>query len=250
MLHHEARGSVALIQMEHGKVNAMDLELLNDLRQTLKDVEGSPARAMVLTGTGKSFSAGVDLLRLLNSGPSYVKDFVPVLVSALEDLFLFSKPVVALVNGHAIAGGCILACACDFRIATEGSIRIGVPELLVGVPFPPTALEIMRFASPQHIQEIVYSGKYYNLKEALDRNLIDEIVNPEKGIERSVQVAQELGSIPAATFRITKRQLRMQAIGNIRESHYTFDEIQQAWSDPKTHEVVRAYLEKTIGRRS
>src|SRR3990172_6187756 len=145
MIVREDRGSVAVLRMEHGKVNAIDVELFTELKEQLEAVERSEAVAAVLAGTGKAFSAGVDLFRLLQESENYVSGFLPVLVAGLEKLFLFPKPLVAAVNGHAIAGGCLMAFACDYRVAAGGAGTMGVPELLVGVPFPPLALEIMRF---------------------------------------------------------------------------------------------------------
>ena len=111
----------------------------------------------MLTGTAGIFSAGVDLFKLVKGGPDYVAHFLPSLDYMLEALFMFPAPVVAAVNGHAIAGGCILACACNRRLMTTGAARIGVPELKVGVPFPPLVVEIMRAAvAPPYFNELMY----------------------------------------------------------------------------------------------
>src|SRR5690349_13241143 len=96
-----------------------------------------------MTGSGSSFSAGVDLFRIVNQGPGYGRQFLPVLDDFLRKTLTFPKPVIAAINGHAIAGGCILAAACDYRIMTDGQGRIGIPELAVGVPFPALPLQIM-----------------------------------------------------------------------------------------------------------
>src|SRR5262249_18375100 len=119
MIVREMQNSIAVLRMEHGKVNAIDIELFSELQTELKYLESSEASAVILTGTGKSFSAGVDLFRLLRSGTDYVRSFVKILCEGLETLFFYRKPVVAAVNGHAVAGGCILTCACDYRIAAQ-----------------------------------------------------------------------------------------------------------------------------------
>ena len=93
-------------------------------------------KAVIVTGSGSSFSAGVDLFRVIKDGPEYGRRFLPVLDDFLRAALTLPKPMVAAINGHAIAGGCILAAACDHRIMTEGNGRIGIPELAVGVPFP------------------------------------------------------------------------------------------------------------------
>src|SRR5439155_1274578 len=99
---------------------------------------------LVLVGTGSAFSAGVDLFRILDGGDDYVARFIPALSGAFDDLFAYRRPVVAAVNGHAIAGGCVIAACADYRLMAEGRGRIGVPEQLVGVAFPAIALAAPR----------------------------------------------------------------------------------------------------------
>ena len=113
-------------------------------------LRGGDAKAVVLTGQGKIFSAGVDLLRCSDGGADYVRQFLPALHQLYDAVFFHPKPVVAAINGHAMAGGCVLACCADRRIMARDGGRIGVTELLVGVPFPALAFEIMRCATPPH----------------------------------------------------------------------------------------------------
>ena len=136
------RDGVAILTLNSGPVNALDLELLSAVPGSLAAVAES--RAVVLTGSGRSFSAGVDLKRIVDGGPPYVGKFLPALSVALLALFEHPKPVVAAVNGHALAGGCVLAAACDIRLMSGGTI--GLAELAAGVPFPTVPLEIMRHA--------------------------------------------------------------------------------------------------------
>ena len=145
MLQLDDRGPTAVLSLDHGKVNALDVELLDALTDALRALAAGPCTAVVLTGAGRAFSAGVDLHRVLEGGADYVERLIPALGSAFETLFGFPKPVIAAVNGAAIAGGCVLVCACDVRLATEDA-PVGASELRVGVPFPASALEILRHA--------------------------------------------------------------------------------------------------------
>lgn len=150
MIHHDINGSIAILRMEHGKVNAMDTEFMAGMNKELSDLESASISAVIITGMGKVFSAGVDLFRVLDGGRDYLEVFLPALTETFIKLFTFPKPVIAAVNGHALAGGCILVCACDYRIMADGPGTIGVPELHVGVPFPTIAIEIMRFVLPNN----------------------------------------------------------------------------------------------------
>src|SRR4051794_27587744 len=155
MIERTSDDGILTLRLAHGKASALDVELLDALLREL-DGAAEQARALLLTGTGSIFSAGVDLFRLTRDGSDYVRRFLPLLSRCLRALFAFPRPVVAAVNGHAIAGGCILALASDIRLMAEGGGRIGVPELLVGVPFPAAALEIVRFAvPPDKVQSLV-----------------------------------------------------------------------------------------------
>jgi enoyl-CoA hydratase len=249
MLSTEMRGDVAVLRMEHGRANALDLELLAGLTARLGELEGSAA-ALVLTASGSIFSAGVDLFRLLDGGPGYLERFLPALDEALARLYTFPRPAVAAVNGHAIAGGCILALACDHRILADGPGRIGVPELQVGVPFPPLPLEIVRAALPAPVaQEAIATGRTYAAAEALARGFADELVAPERLLDRACEVAAALGAMPPAAFALTKRQLRQPALDRVEAAGDLRAAVAAAWADEATQRAVRAYLDRTLRKR-
>ena len=104
----------------------------------------------------------------------YVRAFLPSLHRLYDAVFFLPKPVVAAINGHAIAGGCVLACCADRRIMAQGSGRIGITELLVGVPFPALAYEIVRFAVPaRYLPEFTFGAATYDTDAALQRGWVD-----------------------------------------------------------------------------
>ncbi|MEX2554174.1 MAG: enoyl-CoA hydratase/isomerase family protein [Actinomycetota bacterium] len=238
---------IAILRIEHGPVNALDAELLAALADTLDDVEGR-AQAIVLTGTGPAFSAGADLIRLLEEGSHYVEAARPHASRAFERMFTISRPVVAAINGHAIAGGCVIALACDHRIMASGDHRLGLAELKVGVPFPAWALEIVRFAVPApHLQRLIYSGRLATPDEALVLGLVDEIVAPDQLMERALVIARRLASIPAATFALTKRSLRDPFAERARTAGPIDDEGMAVWASSETRESVRRFIDRTLG---
>jgi enoyl-CoA hydratase len=251
VIHIEHEGAITVLRLEHGKVQAMDLELMTALGSTLDELRSVRPGAVILTGTGSTFSAGVDLPRVLEGGSEYAKKFIPALCDGVQKLFGFPRPVIAAVNGHAIAGGAVLACACDYRMLAAGSARLGLPELLVGVPFPPIVLEVLRFAIPAgHLQEVVYLGQTYTGEKALSLGLVDEIVKAESLLERAKEVAGRLASAPMPAFESGKRQLREPYIE--RAERFDAEEgarIMDQWCSPETHAVIHAYVEKTIRKK-
>ncbi|HEX7809768.1 MAG TPA: enoyl-CoA hydratase/isomerase family protein, partial [Thermoanaerobaculia bacterium] len=159
MIDRSISDSVATLRLNYGKAAALDLELLDAVALAIAECAADDdIRAVILTGTGSIFCAGVDLFRITNGGREYAERFLPALGRMLLELFAFPKPLIAAVNGHAIAGGCVLALAGDYRLMAQGNGRIGVPELLVGVAFPPSVIEAIRFAlPPQQLQALLYT---------------------------------------------------------------------------------------------
>ena len=246
MIHREDRDGIAVLRIEHGKANTLDMELCNAVVEAFE--HAGDARAVVLTGAGRIFSAGVDLFRVLEGGERYIEAFVPAMCRAFERVFVHPAPVVAAANGHAIAGGCLLVAAADQRLMAAGAARIGLPELQVGVPFPPLALEIMRFATPpQHFQTIVYRAGTHEPEAALALGLLDEVVEPDVLLDRALARAERLASVPADTFAITKREIRRPAMVRVRSLAQTAArEVQAQWLEPRTLDGIRAYLDRTI----
>ena len=240
---------ILTVRLAHGKANALDLELVEGLALAFAEAAASDAtHAVILTSGGSIFSAGVDLFRMVDQGRDYVEQFVPALSRMLLDLFSFPKPFVVAANGHAIAGGGIITLCGDYRLMASGNGRIGIPELLVGVPFPPSVIEVIRFAvPPQHIQTLMYTGRTLQPDDALRFGLIDEAVAPEALVPRAEEVARGLASVPARIFAMTKKQLRDKTIS--RAKHYANEldsDVRELWSDPSTHARIRDYLARTV----
>src|SRR5437870_12052981 len=213
---------------------------------TARFAEISSARAVVMTASGRTFSAGVDLVRLLEGGAPYVRKFLPVLSGMFAAVFSHPAPVVAAINGHAIAGGCVLACAADKRLMARDGGRIGVTELLVGVPFPPAAMEIMRCAAaPQFFAEAIFGGATYSPIDAVGRGWIHHLVEPEALLDRAFEAANALAALPAKAFALSKRQTREPALERMQNREVDAA-IEQIWTAPETLQRVRDYVARTL----
>jgi enoyl-CoA hydratase len=248
MIDVERLGSIVVMRLDAPPVNALDREVLQAITKTLGEIEASDARAVVLTGTGPVFSAGADLFRVLNEGDEYLRTSLAALIEAFGSLFRFPRPVVAAVNGHAIAGGAVLTCACDYRVSASGDHKIGFAELRVGVPFPAWALEIARWGTrPEFLQEVVYLGRSYDPTGAKERGLIDEIVEPDALMDRSREIAERLASMPPVTFRLMKEALRRPVVERVEASAQADAAARAAWGSEEVREAIRAFLMKTFG---
>jgi enoyl-CoA hydratase len=239
------RDGVVLLRLAEGKANAMSLEFCDAL--TARFAALSSARAVVLTGTGRIFSAGVDLKRLVDGGDAYVRKFLPALSTMLATVFSHPAPVVAAINGHAIAGGCVLACAADRRLMVRDGGRIGVTELLVGVPFPPVAMEIMRCATaPQFFAEAIFSGATYTALEAAERGWVHDVIEEEQAlIDRAVKSANALAALPPQVYSLSKQQTRQPALERMNDPELDA-EIEQIWNAPETLARIRDFIARTL----
>lgn len=237
--------------MTHGKANALDIEFCETLVARFREAAADEAGAVVLTGQGRIFSAGVDLKRLGTEGADYIRRFLPALHRLYETVFFHPKPVVAAINGHAIAGGCVLACCADRRIMARESGRIGVTEILVGVPFPALAFEIVRFAAPsRYLAEFTLSGATYPTDEALQRGWIDALAEPDALMEDALAVARELSLLSPAAFRQTKMQIRQAAAERLKLSEEATDKaVTEIWTAPATLAHIRDYVAQTLGKK-
>jgi enoyl-CoA hydratase len=244
MLHREPVDSILLLRLDHGKVHALDLELLRALEAAL-DAEAQAARAVVLTGTGTTFSAGVDLVRVLEGGRPYLEAFLPLFSRVLLRLFAFPRPVVVAINGHALAGGYVLACAGDYRVMAAGGGRVGLPELAVGVPFPAAAVEIVRSVVPGSAGDrLLLLGRQYEATDAAALGLVDELASPGAVVARAIEVARELAARPPDAFRLTKACLREPALARVRAAEAGEAALLEVWASESTLAAIRAYVDR------
>lgn len=247
MIERTDAGGIRIVKLAHGKVSAMDLELANAFMAEMEAARDPSVRAVILTGSGSSFSAGVDLFRVVKDGRDYALRFLPALDNMLLAALTLPKPLIAAVNGHAIAGGCILAAACDHRIMTEGNGRIGIPELAVGVPFPALPLQIMAArVSDGALRDLVYTGRTVMIDEARTLGLIDEKCPAGMLMDRAMEVAERMALIPAGAFALTKETLVAPILERTKQLAPANARVTQAWTEPHTYDTIRAYLEKTI----
>jgi enoyl-CoA hydratase len=247
MIQRDDRDGIRILRLAHGKVSALDIELGEAFMQEMADAAAAPVRAVIVTGTGSSFSAGVDLYRLIDSGPEYARRFLPVLDGFLRAALTLPKPLVAAINGHAIAGGCILAACCDHRIMVEGPGRIGIPELAVGVAFPALPLQIMAARlGDAALRDLVFTARTVQIDEAKALGLIDEKCPSGMLLDRAMAAAERLAAIPATAFALTKEAFYTPILQRTAQLADLNARVVEGWKHQHTYDTIRAYLDRTI----
>ena len=241
---------IATLVLDHGPVNALDGDFLRAITAALREIEAADVDALIMTGKDGVFSAGADLMRVLEGGRDYVDASVGALSDAFEAAFTFKRPLIAAVNGHSIAGGAVFTCAADYRVMARDSGVIGLAELRVGVPFPVWAHEIVRHAvAPQHLQEIILLAKNYGTDDALRLGLIDEVVEADALLERCTAIAGRLAKVPRPTFEHMKRLIRRPAVDRVKAYSPDHDPaVQELWSSDVVHASIKSFLEDLRAR--
>ncbi len=233
----ERADGVTVVRMDHPPVNAMDLELVDTAVAAIRDIDGP----IVLTGAGRCFSAGVDLRAIVDGGTSYIDRFLTSATAAFFAVFDHPAPVVAAINGHAIAGGCVLAMASDIRYMSGGTI--GLSELVVGVPFPVGALEICRYAMGPSAAKAVLQAESIDGDSALTRGWIDEVVSPDDLLPRAIETACAMGQYAPAAFAAMKEQLHGPARTVIDGSADMDAKVRASWLSEETRARIAAFMD-------
>jgi enoyl-CoA hydratase len=219
----------------------MDPQLLEEGRRLAEELISDPPPAVVLTGREGFFSAGADL----KIAPTLDADGQRGMVEGINGIFAawygFPRPVVAAVNGHAIAGGLILALCADYRVgSTEGSY--GVTELKAGLPYPAVALAVVRaeLHAPA-ARRLVLGADLIGAKEALEAGAFDELAEPDQVLHRATEVARELSLLPSEAYAKVKSQLRAPVLD---EALAHPDPLLEGWTGRETPDAVANILRR------
>ena len=232
----EVVDGVSVVRFDHPPVNALDLDVLDDVVVTMRGLDGP----VVITGAGRCFSAGVDLRAIVDGGAEYTDRFMTALSAAFLAVFDHPAPVVAAINGHAIAGGCVFAMAADIRLMAAGTI--GLTELAVGAMFPMAALEICRHAMGTSTTQATLGAGTVDVATAAALGWVDEIVTADELLPRAIALAHELGEYAPAAYAMTKEQLHRPARTAIDAGAATDEVVRASWMSEETHARIAAYM--------
>lgn len=242
---------VRLLTLDRPPANAITAGLLGDLSAALDAASEDPAvRAVVLTGEGRFFSAGLDLRGGIDFqaavSPGAAVDPFAALRDCLLTFLRFSKPTVAMLRGHAIAGGLILVLACDYRLGLDADYRIGLNEVEIGASFPRAAFEIVRLRlTHQQASELLLGAAIYPAGQAVRLGVVDELL-PAGQFETTVfGRAARLGAFPRDAYAHTKAALVAEAVARI-EAEAPEEAVRTAsvWMSPESIAARAAQQQK------
>jgi enoyl-CoA hydratase len=205
----------ALLRLSRPPVNALWVDILGELEEALEREAEAGTRAIVLTGAGSCFSAGIDTKAAGRAEPEEQVAGVTAINRTVSTLFGLPLPVVAAVNGHALGGGLVIPLACDVLVATREPCKLGLTEVAAGVPFPAAALATVRARlSPPVFNNLCLTGRTFAPDEALALGVVDELCDGHL-LDRAAAIAAELAAFPA--YGRVKEQVRAPQLAEMKE---------------------------------
>ena len=242
-MHVSKDGDIATVTLSRGKVNALNEPMVEEITKSFEDLAiDNEVRSIIFTGSGKFFSFGFDVPEFL----SYPKnDFIKYLekfTNLYTYVFHFPKPIVAALNGHTIAGGCMLATACDFRLMVTGKAKISLNEITFGSAVLAGSVEMLRYCvGSRNTESILYSGAMYSAEEAFQLGLVDQVSSEDALKEDARKVAQEFAQKDSSAFRCTKHLLRQPSAEEmIKREKDAILEFVDIWYSEQTWENLKA----------
>ncbi len=242
----EMEESVAILKMARSPANAITFDMANEFLSAFQEIIASNPKAIVLTGTDKFFSGGLDLREVPTYSAERQKDFLGIVNRMILNLYSCSVPIIAAVNGHAVAAGFILALTADYRIGPKGKYSFGLTEARAGIPFPAAPMTVLKAElSPSDVRYSTLYAVNYGPDEAMSRGVFDELQKPDKVLERALEIARDFATTPADAYQKVKRQTRDAAIETLRQIvHDQSDPMMEGWISPDaaaaSEEILKA----------
>jgi len=238
----DRRGDVAVLTLGRGRVNAIDEATVDELRERVPDLERDPdTRAVVLTGRGTFFSFGFDVPALYDYPPADFTRFLTKFTRLLRALYELRKPLVAAVNGHAVAGGFMLATTADHRIMASGKAKISLNEIMFGAALFAGSIEMLRaVVGDRRAETFALGGAMYGAEDARAMGLVDEVAAPDAVVPRALDIASDMAARDQAAYGAIKRLLRAPTLERIdRAEPASIARFVEIWYSPDTRERLK-----------
>jgi len=252
MVRVEKDGTIVICRLDRPPANAVVIAFVERMAEVFDQIlEKGDVGALVLTGTGPFFSGGLDLKAVPAYGPDEQRVLIEKVNAMVTRIYGFPRPVVAAVNGHAVAAGLILTLTADYRVGTKAPCQIGLTEARVGIPFPACPMEVLRAEVTPHVARVLaLESRNIGGAAALEKGLLDELQPPDRVLPRALEVARDLAGIPPEAYRRIKRQLRGETLARMEAIvAERSDPMLDAWIVPGAAEASAAVLKGAAGRR-
>ncbi len=242
----ERKSNYAIIELNNGKVNAINEDLAKDLGTVFSELDQDDSvKGVILTGRPHCFSAGLDIVSLSQGGSEGAKQFWRNYLGAIQSMIRFSKPFVCAITGYAPAGATILTLCADYRVMGKGPKHIvGMHEFKMSMQIPEMLCDIYAYHLGEKLAwKSVQQSKLFNSDEALEIGLVDESVDVEMVLERAEKHLQKLIRVYAPVFKKSKEYFRRTLLKVIdRPIEPMVEAIAAEWDDPFVQKTIQAFL--------
>ena len=228
---------IAGVVIHRGKVNAFNDAVVDEMSSTFGELALDPSvRAITLTGTGKFFSFGFDIPQFLGYNKEQFTRYLTGFTRLYREIFLHPKPVVAMLNGHTIAGACMIATSCDYRVMVSGKARISLNEINFGSSVFAGSVEMLKLiVGHRNAESVLYGGAMYSAEEAHRMGLVDQVVSEADLEDEAVKVARNYASLDPDAYRSIKGLLRRAVAERMeRAEKASIEEFVRIWYSEKT----------------
>ena len=236
---------LAIITLNRGKSNSLNREMVTELTDMLNNIENDQSiRGVMITGREHFFSAGLDLIELYDYNEEEAKSFWHLFLNFTAKITAFKKPMVAAINGHSPAGGCVIALACDARVMAEGKYIIGLNEVPVGIIVPNCIFSLYSFWLGQaNASRSLLEGKLFNPEEALAVGLVDELVKPESILTAAERRVRKYMAFDSTTWSQSKVNIRRELIAiTSADQSADLDVMLKQWWSPNTRAILKTII--------
>lgn len=234
---------IAEARLKRGKVNALNEQVVEEIHGCFQRLAADPdIGAVVFTGDGPFFSFGFDIPEFLSYSKESFSRFLNRFTKLYTYLFTYPKPLVAALNGHAIAGGCMLALACDYRVMVSERAKISLNEITFGSSvFAGSVAMLKLLVGGKNAHAVLYDGAMYSAQTASHLGLIDQVSADEKLVGDAREVARRLAAKDAAAFRSIKGLLRAPVADEMaRKEEQSVREFVDIWYSENTWRNLQA----------
>lgn len=237
---------LAIITLSRGKSNALNREMITELTDMFHNIDVDPnIGGVIITGQENFFSAGLDLMELYHYNAEEVKSFWQLFFKFAATITAFKKPLVAAINGHSPAGGCVIALACDARVMAEGKFIIGLNEVPVGIIVPNSIFQVYSFwIGKAQAARSLLTGKLFTPEEALEIGLVDELVNADSILTAAERRIRKYMAFESNTWQQSKLNIRKELIeATTADQSEVLDLMMVQWWSPNTRNILKTIID-------
>jgi len=238
---------LATITLDRGRSNPINHEMVKELTYCIYELDKDVnIGGVIITGKPGFLSSGIDLIEAYEYNEKQIKQFWTDFLLMPRALVSFSKPLVAAINGHSPAGGCVIALCCDHRLMADGQYIIGLNEVPVGIIVPDGIFNLYAFwLGKRRAYQYLMEGKLLDVASALQVGLIDEIVAAEELLASAEKKARAYMQLNPAVWSVSKLNLRKELIAQLNNDYNEMlDAMLKQWWAPETRIGLKIMIEK------